>query len=120
MRGATAGDYSPTGGSATVYRPDPNDQAELVAQIRAALAGVKSCAFDLGGDGVQVDVSRADLGLLAHVTIDGAAVPYDAADGWHMASGTTVQLEGAACERWRVAGETSIAFDFPCDLIVIR
>jgi hypothetical protein len=120
VRGATAGDYSPIGGTATVYRPDPNDQAELVEQIRAALAGVKSCAFDLGGDGVQVDVDRPDLGELAHVTIDGADVPFDATDGWHMLSGTTVQLEGAACERWRVPGETSIAFDFPCDVIVIR
>jgi hypothetical protein len=118
--GATAGDYSPIGGTATVYRPDPNDQAELVEQIRAALAGVKSCAFDLSGDGVQVDVSRPDLGVLAHVTIDGADVPFDATNGWHMPSGTTVQLEGAACERWRSPGETSIAFDFPCDVIVIR
>jgi hypothetical protein len=120
VRGATAGDYSPVGGAATVYRPDPNDQAELVEQIRAALAGVKSCAFDLGGDGVQVDVQRPDLGVLAHVTIDGADVPFDATNGWHMLSGTTVQLEGTACERWRVPGETSIAFDFPCDVIVIR
>jgi hypothetical protein len=120
VRGATAGDYAPVGGSAAVYRPDPNDQAELVEQIRAALAGVKSCAFDLGGDGVEVDVSRADLGELAHVTVDGAEVPFDATNGWHMLSGTTVQLEGAACERWRVPGETSIAFDFPCDVIVIR
>lgn len=120
VRGATAGDYSPIGGNATVYRPDPNDQAELVGQIRAALAGVKSCAFDLGGDGVQVDVTRPDLGQLARVTIDGSDVPFDPANGWHMLSGTTVQLEGAACERWRVPGETSIAFDFPCDVIVIR
>jgi hypothetical protein len=119
-RGASIGDYSALGGNATVYRPDPTDQAELVTQIRAALAGVKSCAFDLGGDGVQVDVSRADLGILAHVSIDGSDVPLDAANGWHMLSGTTVQLEGAACERWRLPGETSIAFDFPCAVIVVR
>jgi hypothetical protein len=120
VRGASIGDYSAEGGDAIVYRPDPNDQAELVGQIRAALAGVKSCAFDLGGDGVQVDVSRPDLGALARVSIDGVAVPFDAVDGWRMSSGTTVQLEGAACARWRVPGQTSIAFDFPCDVIVIR
>jgi hypothetical protein len=120
VRGASIGDYAAAGGNATVYRPDPNDQAELITQIRAALAGVKSCAFDLGGDGVQVDVSRPDLGALAHVTIDGVDVPYDAANGWRMLSGTTVQLEGTACANWRVPGETSIAFDFPCDVIVIR
>ncbi|HTV23146.1 MAG TPA: vWA domain-containing protein [Polyangiaceae bacterium] len=120
QRGATIGDYAVVGGNATVYRPDPTDRAELVRQIRAALAGVKSCAFDLGGDGVQVDVSRPDLGALAHVRLDGAEVPFDSANGWRMLTGTTVQLEGAACERWRVPGETSIAFDFPCDVIVIR
>jgi hypothetical protein len=120
VRGATIGDYAAVGGNATVYRPDPNDQAELVTQIRAALAGVKSCAFDLGADGVQVDVSRPDLGALARVSIDGLAVPFDAVNGWRMLSGTTVQLEGSACEAWRVPGETSIAFDFPCDVIVIR
>jgi hypothetical protein len=120
LREASVGDYSAVGGDATVYRPDPNDQAELVDQIRAALAGVKSCAFDLGSDGVQVDVSRPDLGALAQVSIDGVAVPFDTTNGWRMSSGTTVQLEGAACDRWRVPGQTSIAFDFPCDVIVIR
>jgi hypothetical protein len=120
VRGATIGDYAALGGNATVYRPDPTDQAELVEQIRAALAGVKSCAFDLGGDGIQVDVSRPDLGVAARVLIDGAPLPFDAVNGWRMLSGTTVQLEGAACERWRVPGETSIEFDFPCDVIIVR
>ena len=82
--------------------------------------GRRAIGRRIGGDGVEVDVRRPDLGVLAHVTIDGADVPFDATNGWHMLSGTTVQLEGAACERWRVPGETSIAFDFPCDVIVIR
>jgi len=124
-RGQTIGSYiDPTdplqvAGSTTVYRPDPNDQAALIGQIRAALAGVKSCSFDLTGD-VKVDLARADLGDKAKISINGNAVPFDASNGWHMLSETTVQLEGQACADWRVPSETSISFDFPCDVIVLR
>jgi len=37
-----------------------------------------------------------------------------------MLSETTVQLEGQACASWRVPGETSIEFEFPCDVIILR
>jgi hypothetical protein len=103
-----------------VYRPDPSDQAALTAQIRAALAGVKSCTFDLGEDGVQVDLTREDLGELAHVVVNGAPVPFDAANGWSMVSETTVALGGEACAAWRTPTiETSISFDFPCDIFIV-
>ena len=125
-RGQTIGTYvDPTDplatpGTATVYRPDPNDQAALIQQISAALAGVKSCSFDLAGDGVQVDLSRTDLGELAKILSNGTPVPFDPVNGWHMLSETTVQLEGAACNGWRSPGESSIDFDFPCDVIIVR
>jgi hypothetical protein len=117
--GQTTGQYAPVGGTATVYRPDPTDQAALTNQIRSALAGVKSCTFDLEGD-VEVDVNRSDLGNLARVLLNGEPVAFDAANGWRMLTATTVQLEGAACEAWREPVETSIDFDFPCDVIVVR
>ena len=107
-------------GNATVYRPDPTDQAALVQQIGTALASVKSCSFDLAGDGVKVDLTRTDLGTLAKININGSPVPFDATDGWHMLSETTVQLEGKACADWRGRGQTSIDFDFPCDVIILR
>jgi len=124
-RGQTVADYIDpadplaVAGKATVYRPDPNDQQALVGQIRAALAGVKSCSFDLSGD-VKVDLARADLGDKAKITINGNPVPFDATNGWHMLTETTVQLEGQACSAWRVPGETAINFDFPCDVIILR
>ena len=118
--GETTGDYSTVGGTAQVFRPDPTDQAALADEIRVALAGVKSCTFDLGEDGVEVDVDRPDLGTLARVLLNGEPVPFDATDGWRMLSETTVQLEGAACAAWREPVETSIDFDFPCDVIVVR
>jgi hypothetical protein len=121
-RGQSVGTYvtDPTlAGTAPVYRPDPTDQAALTEEIRAALAGVKSCTFDLGEDGVQVDLERKDLGDKARVIVNGSPVAFDPANGWSMLSETTVQLSGAACNSWRSPTvETSINFDFPCDIFV--
>jgi hypothetical protein len=124
VRGEAIGDYvfdAALAGRAPVFRPDPTDQAALTGQLRTALAGVKSCSFDLGEDNVQVDLSRTDLGQLARVLINGQPVVYDPANGWSMMSETTVVLGGAACEMWRnplIA--TTISFDFPCDIFVPR
>ncbi len=124
VRGQTIGDYvtDPTlAGSAPVFRPDPTDQAALTDQIRTALAGVKSCTFDLAEDGVLVDLTRQDLGEKARVIVNGAAVPFDAVNGWSMSSQTAVTLAGQACDAWRNPTiETSISFDFPCDIFVPR
>jgi hypothetical protein len=124
VRGEGIGTYvfdATLAGNAPVYRPDPTDQAALTGQLRTALAGVKSCTFDLGEDNVQVDTTRTDLGQLARVLINGQPVVYDPANGWSMMSETTVLLSGAACEMWRnplIA--TTISFDFPCDIFVPR
>lgn len=123
-RGETIGTYvaDPTlAGNAPVFRPDPLDQAALTEQIRTALAGVKSCTFDLGEDGIEVDLGRQDLGEKARVIVNGAAVAFDATNGWSMSSETTVELAGEACAAWRSPTiETSITFDFPCDIFVPR
>jgi hypothetical protein len=123
-RGQTIGDYvtdPALGGNAPVFRPDPTDQAALTDQIRTALAGVKSCTFDLSEDGVLVDVTRQDLGEKARVIVNGSAVPFDAVNGWSMSSQTAVTLAGQACDAWRNPTiQTSISFDFPCDIFVPR
>jgi hypothetical protein len=122
VRGETIGDYvldATLAGNAPVYRPDPTDQAALTDQIRAALAGVKSCTFDLGEDDVQVDLTRQDLGQLARIVVNGSPVAFDPVNGWSMSSETTVTLAGQACESWRTPTvQTSISFDFPCDVFV--
>jgi hypothetical protein len=124
MRGQSVGNYvfdATLAGDAPVYRPDPTNQAALTEQIRTALAGVKSCTFDLGEDGVKVDLTRTDLGELARVLINGQPVIYDPSNGWSMMSETTVALAGAACESWRNPSiTTTISFDFPCDIFVPR
>ena len=124
VRGQTTGTYvtdPALAGNAPVYRPDPTNQAALTDQLRVALAGVKSCTFDLGEDGVKVDLTRTDLGDRARVIVNGTAVTFDATNGWSMANETTVTLAGAACDMWRTPDmATSISFDFPCDIFVPR
>ncbi|HWO13178.1 MAG TPA: hypothetical protein VNN80_26940, partial [Polyangiaceae bacterium] len=123
-RGQSIGDYvldATLAGAAPVYRPDPTNQAALTDQLRTALAGVKSCTFDLGADNVKVDLSRPDLVESGRVVVNGTAVPFDPANGWSMASETIVTLAGAACDTWRdPTVATSISFDFPCDIFIPR
>jgi hypothetical protein len=119
-RGQSIGDYSPVGGTTPFYSPDASNQELLVTQLRTALSEVKSCTFDLAGDGVEVDTTRTDLGDKAVINVNGTRVALDPANGWHLTSPTTVALEGAACDMWRSPGESSIDFDFPCDVIIVR
>jgi hypothetical protein len=110
----TAPDASTT--NATVYSPTSGtDVTSLTNQISAALQTVKSCSFDLQGT-IKVNLALASEGS---VTIDGAAIPYDATNGWTMSTATQLDLVGTACQSWRATG-MNIAFNFPCDVLVPR
>jgi hypothetical protein len=100
--------------NATLYKPDPTNVTDLTNKISMALATVKSCSFDLQGK-IKVDLTKASEG---HVSIDGMAVPYDPTNGWTMSSATTLELVGAACQKWRSTG-MNISFDFPCDILIM-
>jgi hypothetical protein len=112
----TLGNYSATGGTAKVFKPDPTDQAALTEQFRAVLAGVKSCTFDLGGDIKVVQ----DLLSEAHVYVEGQEVPLDLTktNGWHMPTPTQIELVGEACANWRMPMNNKIDWDFPCKILV--
>ena len=118
---ATVGTYGTTKGPTTPYQPDASNQALLVTQLSQALAGVKSCAFDLNsvepGKTIKVDLNQLSK---ASVLIEGNAVPLDPsnANGWNMASETQVVLNGSACDAWRAPNVQNIAFNFPCEIIV--
>lgn len=113
--GQALGTYAPGAAvtNAMLYHPDPTNVMDLTNKIAAALQTVKSCSFDLQGK-IKVDLAQASKG---HVTIDGSPVPYDAANGWTMASATQLDLAGTACQQWRATG-MHIAFNFPCDIII--
>lgn len=112
----TLGNYSTTGGTAKVFKPDPSDQTALAAEFRKVLAGVKSCTFDIGGDIKVVQ----DLLSEAHVFIEDVEVPLDLTktNGWHMPTETQIELVGDACTNWRMPEKNKIAWDFPCKILV--
>jgi hypothetical protein len=116
-RGMSVGTYAAAAGPTKPFAPDGTNQAMIESQLSQALAGVKSCAFDLkGANGTAVKV---DLTMLAGATVRfaGANVPQDATNGWSMASTTQLVLNGTACASWRMPGSTSIDFQFPCGAI---
>jgi len=109
------GNYSTTGGTATLYHPDPTNQQALINQISSALAGVKSCTFDLNGLQHPLKVNLSLLNL-AHVKIEGVEIPYGT--GWQMNGDTQLELIGDACATWRKPESKTIDFQFPCEVII--
>ena len=97
-----------------VYRADKSDPVTLTRQLGAALAGLKSCQFDLKTQG-SIDANA--LGS-AVVSIEGRAVPQSTSNGWHLTSSTQLELVGDACAEWRQLGKDAIAFGFPCDALL--
>jgi hypothetical protein len=119
-RGVTVGTYAATAGPTKAYAPDITNQAQLMNQLSAALAGVKSCTFDLGdvdGKSIKVDLMQLDK---ATITVMGAAVPLSDTNGWRMNSATQLELTGTACTTWRKPETTSIKFGFPCQIVIIE
>ena len=119
-RGTTLGTYAAAAGPTRPFAPSAADQTQIVTQLSAALAGVKSCAFDLtatGGAVIKVNLNQLNK---ASVAIEGTTVPLDpnSANGWNMINESTLQLFGSACDTWHNPANKNIAFDFPCDIIV--
>ncbi len=114
--------YAATGGTAPVFTPSAVDTDMLVAQISRALAGVRSCTFDLSAAKIQVDVNKLSEAIV--YLIDGTSshdtIPLDTgnANGWDMTSPTELQLFGSWCDKLRAPATTDIKFNFPCDIII--
>jgi hypothetical protein len=108
--------------NAPVYAPSSTDQTALSKAIAAAIAGVKSCSFDLGninGQSIKVDLNQ--LGN-AHIKIDGKEIALDtgAGNGWKMNGSTELELTGTACATWRMPNTKNIDFGFPCGTIIFE
>jgi hypothetical protein len=104
-----------TPGTAQVFTPSSTDTQALADQIATAVAGVKTCTFDLSS--FKIDLTRLSE---ASVLIDGNTVPLDPsnANGWDMVTSSELQLFGPACDGWRNKNAMDIKFNFPCDLVV--
>ncbi len=115
--------YSATAGTATVYTPAAGGAQALADQISMALAGVRSCTFDLPGFTIDTrDPSQLNGADIYIVTSSGSHVPlsYDPTDtnGWDMTTPTELQLYGPACDQLRAPSTTDIKFNFPCKIVI--
>lgn len=105
--------YSMAGEQAPYFEPDVQDRNALVSALSGAIAGVRSCIFDLQGK-VKIDLTFADQG---EVSIDGARIPYGGTDGYRMNTETQLELLGSACTRLRKPETQRVSIDFPCKAI---
>jgi uncharacterized protein YegL len=109
------GSYSTPAGNAAYYEPNVNDQQALAGALSGAVAGLRSCIFDLQGQ-VEIDLSVASQGV---VEIAGKRVPFGGADGFRMNSPTQLELLGEACVQLRKPESVDVSIDFPCEAIVL-
>jgi len=105
--------YSETSGDAPFFEPDVNDQNALLSALKSAIAGARSCVFDLQGR-LKVDLAFADQGL---VELDGVRVAYGGADGYRMNTETQLELLGGACQRLKQPQTQRVSINFPCKAI---
>ena len=112
---ASMATYAAASGSAPFFEPDVNDRAGLVSALSNAIAGARSCVFDLQGR-VKIDLALAGEGI---VELDGKRIPYAATanEGYRMNSETQLELLGAACMQLKQPTTQRVLIDFPCKAI---
>jgi len=106
------GTYAAANGTAPLYMAATNGTGDVETQVKAALAAMKSCSFQLTAH--SINPAKVTEGT---VTVGGTNYAEDAANGWSMPSSTVVTLNGAACSSYRQTG-AAVAINFPCDAIV--
>jgi hypothetical protein len=89
-----------------------NNQAELKDAFQTIVNGVRSCAFALNG------MVKAGAETEGTVVLDGAVLPLNDPNGWHLSSPTTIQLDGKACETVKDDKKHELSASFTCGSIV--
>jgi hypothetical protein len=89
----------------------PSDQDALAAAFDEIINGVRSCVLTLS---TPILPGHYDDGT---VTINGAEIPFEDADGWQVNSATEIELLGAACDLIQ-EGDVEITVEFSCDAII--
>lgn len=85
-----------------------NATAELVDALTELLNNAVSCTVDMDA----VVTGDASLGV---VSLDGAPLGYDDANGWKLeANSFSVTLQGTACDAFKKGG-SNLSITFPCD-----
>jgi hypothetical protein len=107
---ANAGQGLAPGGAKKAKYYVASDAASLQSAFDTIIAGVRSCTFKLNGK--VVDPTKGV------VSLDGAPLAFGDKDGWKLeADGTSVTLQGTACEKIKV-GDHTINASFACGAVI--
>jgi hypothetical protein len=88
-----------------------NSPTQLSDALNQIIGGVLSC--DLGISG-QVDPTYASSGT---VTLDGQTLVYGT--DWTVINGTTIELQGAACQKLKTDTNPVVDAAFPCGAVIL-
>jgi hypothetical protein len=89
---------------------EPSTKDELVDALRNIVGGA-TCQVALDG---KVAVGQECSG---EVALNGESLTCGAADGWRLVDDHTLQLTGAACDRF-LASQSSVSARFPCGVFI--
>lgn len=84
------------------------NQQELLDEFRAIAGEIVSCAYSLEAE--------PEDPAYVQVKLDGQQVNLNDADGWSL-NGTTVQLQGRACEQLQDGGEHTLSVQVRCTIV---
>jgi hypothetical protein len=133
MRGDTLGMYSATSGPTMPYQPSAADTNALVTALSGALAGVRSCTFDLSSFQIYTDDLTGAIVYTTDPSGKQTPIPLDTKNmnGWDMIDAmpvtvngmtkhiaTQLQLFGSACDQLQSPNTAGIKFNFPCEVII--
>jgi hypothetical protein len=90
-----------------------NDQDQLAQAFDTIINGVRSCVFALNG---SVKEGSEANGM---VSLDGVPLKLNDPNGWRLASPSSIEFQGSACETIK-SGDHKVAAAFTCDDFVPR
>lgn len=100
----------PDGGDAAVYRP--TNRQQLVDALNQVILGVRSCKFKLNG---AVKPGTESQG---RVTLNGAPLTLNDANGWKLNSDTELEVVGSACNTVLTTPTAQLSVRFPCGTVI--
>ena len=96
---------------AQVYYPE--DPVALADTLQTLIGAELSCELALDGKGVMMGYE-----CMGTVTLNGQELECNGADGWKLNDPTHIELQGAACEKFKNATDAALNANFPCELLL--
>jgi hypothetical protein len=92
----------------------PGSADDLTRTLLDIVGGAIGCEVKLEGKVKEGDECRGEVAL------NGDALPCNGADGWRLLDPSTIELQGAACERFKFDESVMVNAAFPCDLLEVE